>query len=98
MHAIGRDLWIDARMKRLSRLEGRLEESVGFGFGLLGKLDKGGWFRMDRVQVSPTEWKTQKLELHLSGRAVLFKTIARDTNEIRGGFAAVPAGLNLAQG
>jgi hypothetical protein len=28
----------------------------------------------------------------------MFKTIARDTNEVRGGFAAVPAGLNLAQG
>jgi len=50
------------------------------------------------VQVSPTEWKTTHIELHLNGRAVLFKTIARDTNEPRGGFAAVPAGLNLAQG
>ena len=98
VHAMAGDLWIDARMKRLSRLEGRLNEKVDFGFGLLGRLDKGGWFRLQRVQVSPTEWKTQRLELHLSGRAVLFKTIARDTNEMRGGFAAVPAGLNLAQG
>ena len=97
-HAMAGDLWIDARMKRLSHLEGRMDESVDFGFGLLGHLDKGGWFRVRRVQVSPSEWKTQKLEIHLSGRAVLFKTIARDTNELRGGFEAVPAGLNLAQG
>lgn len=98
VHAMAGDLWIDARMKRLSRLEGRLNENVDFGFGLLGRLDKGGSFRVQRVQVSPTEWKTQRLELHLSGRAVLFKSIARDTNEVRGGFAAVPAGLNLVQG
>jgi len=98
VHAMSGDLWIDARMKRLARLEGRLAENVEFGFGLLGRLDKGGWFRVERVQVSPTEWKTQKLELHLSGRAVLFKTIARETSEVRGGFAAIPAGLNLAQG
>ncbi len=98
VHSMTGDLWIDARMKRLSRLEGRLDENVDFGFGLLGRLDKGGWFRVQRVQVSPNEWKTQRLELHLSGRAVLFKTIARDTNEVRGGFAAVPPGLNLAQG
>jgi hypothetical protein len=97
-HAMSGDLWIDARMKRLSRLDGYVGENVDFGFGLLGRLDKGGWFRVQRVQVSPTEWKTQRLELHLSGRAVLFKTIARDTNELRGGFAAVPAGTNLAQG
>jgi hypothetical protein len=98
VHAMTGDLWIDARMKRLSRLEGRLEENLDFAFGLLGRVDKGGWFRVQRVQVSPTEWKTTRLELHLSGRAVMFKTIARDTNEVRGGFAAVPAGLNLAQG
>jgi len=98
VHAMAGDLWIDARMKRLSRLEGRLNENVAFGFGLLGRLDKGGWFRVQRVQVSATEWKTQRMELYLSGRAVVFKTIARDTNEVRGGFAAVPAGLNLAQG
>lgn len=98
VHSMSGDLWIDARMKRLSRLEGRVDENIAFGFGLLGKIDKGGWFRVRRIQVSPTEWKTQRIELHLSGRAVLFKTIARDTNELRGGFAAVPAGLNLAQG
>ena len=97
-HAMTGDVWIDARMKRLSRLEGRLDENVDFGFGLLGRLDKGGWFRVQRVQVSPTEWKTRQLELHLSGRAVLFKTIARNTDEVRGGFAAVPAGINFAQG
>lgn len=98
IHSMGGDLWIDARMKRLSRLEAHLAENVDFGFGLLGRVEKGGWFTIERVQVSSTEWKTQRMELHLSGRAVLFKTIARDTNEVRGGFAAVPAGLNLAQG
>lgn len=98
VHSMSGDLWIDARLKRLSRLEGHLDDNVEFGFGLLGRLDKGGWFRVQRVQVSPTEWKTQHLELHLSGRAVVFKSIAKDTNEVRGGFAAVPAGLNLAQG
>ncbi len=98
IHAMAGDLWIDARMKRLARLEGHLNDNVDFGFGLLGRLDKGGWFRVSRVQVSPTEWKTRQLELHLSGRAVLFKTIARDTDETRGGFAAVPPGISLAQG
>ena len=98
VHAMAGDLWIDVRMKRLARMEGRLAENIDFGFGLLGRLNKGGWFRIQRVQVSPAEWKTERLELHLSGRAILFKTIARDTNEVRGGFAAVPAGLNLAQG
>jgi hypothetical protein len=82
----------------MARLDGRLADNVDFGFGLLGRLEKGGWFRMQRTQVSATEWKTERLEVHLSGHAVLFKSIGRETSEVRGGFVAVPSGINLAQG
>jgi hypothetical protein len=34
----------------------------------------------------------------MSGRAMLFKTIARETSEVRGGFAPVPAAMSVAQG
>lgn len=97
-HAMSGELWIDARSKRLARLDGRLDENVDFGFGLLGRLYKGGWFRLERVQVGATDWKTQRLEVHMNGRAMLFKTIARETSEVRGGFAPVPAAMNLPQG
>jgi hypothetical protein len=96
-HAMRGELWIDARSKHLVRLEGQLQENVDFGFGLLGRLYKGGWFRLQRTQVSSTDWKTERLEIHMSGRALFLKTIARETSEERGGFAAVPAGLTLAQ-
>jgi len=98
VHSMSGDLWIDAQLKRLSRLDGHFDDNVDFGFGLLGRIDKGGWFRTQRVQVGATEWKMQSMEVHMSGRAILFKSIAHDTGEVRGGFAAVPAGLNLAQG
>jgi hypothetical protein len=97
-HAMSGTLWVDARFKRLARLEGRVEENVDFGFGILGRLYEGGWFRLERVQVSPTDWKTKSLEVHMNIRALLVKTFARETSETRGGFAPVPAGLSLAQG
>lgn len=97
-HAMTGEIWIDARMKRLARLEGRLTENVDFGYGLLGRLYAGGWFRLERTEVSPTDWKTERLEIHMNGRALLFKTIARETSEMRGGFSRVPAGLTLAEG
>jgi hypothetical protein len=97
-HAMSGDLWLDARMKRLARLNGTLIENVDFGFGILGRLYKGGWFQMERTQVSATDWKTDLLEVHMSGRAMLFKTIARETSEHRGGFEAVPPRMNLEQG
>jgi hypothetical protein len=97
-HAMSGELWVDARYKRLARLDGRIEENVNFGYGILGRLNKGGWFSLQRTQVSATDWKTERLEIHMNGRALLFKTIARETSERRSGFVQVPAGITLAQG
>lgn len=97
-HAMAGEIWLSQRNKRLVRLDGQLQENVDFGFGILGRLYKGGWFRLQRAQVSATDWKTERLEIHMVGRAMLFKTLARETSETRGGFQPVPAGMNLGQG
>jgi hypothetical protein len=97
-HAMSGELWLDARMKRLARLNGTLTENVDFGFGILGRLYRGGWFQLERRRVSATDWKTERLEVHLSGRAMLFKTVARETSEVRGGFEPVPPRMSLEQG
>lgn len=100
-HAMTGDLWISVQSKHLVRLEGKLQENVDFGFGILGRLYKDGWFRLDRTQVhnasGVSDWKTERLEVHMTGRAILFKTIARETSEVRGGFKPVQPGLSLQQ-
>jgi len=99
-HAMAGDLWISVQNKRLVRLDGKLQENVDFGYGILGRLYKDGWFRLERTRVGGSgagDWKTQRLEIHMNGRAMLFKTIARETSEVRGGFTAVPSGLSLQQ-
>jgi hypothetical protein len=97
-HAMSGTIWIDARLKRLVRLDARVEENVDFGYGILGRIYKGGWYQLKRTQVSPTDWKTDRLEVHMNGRALLVKTFARETSEARGGFLLVPTGMNLGQG
>ncbi|MGD0735495.1 MAG: hypothetical protein ABR976_10125 [Terracidiphilus sp.] len=97
-HSMSGTLWVDARMKRLARLDGHVQENLDFGYGILGRLYKGGWFQLVRTQVSATDWKTERLEVHMVGRALLVKSFARETSEVRGGFVPVPAGMNLAQG
>jgi hypothetical protein len=97
-HAMSGTLWVDARSKRLARLEGHVDENVDFGFGILGRLYKGGWFRLVREQVNSTDWKTKSLEVHMNIRALLVKTFARETSETRGGFTRVPSGMSLEQG
>jgi hypothetical protein len=97
-HAMSGTLWVDARMKRLVRLDGHVMETVDFGYGILGRLYKGGWFQLRRTQVSPTDWKTDRIEVHLNGRALFIKTFVRETSEVRRDFLPVPAGMSLAQG
>ncbi len=97
-HSMSGELTMDARFKRLAGLEGHIDQNVDFGFGILGRIYKGGWFKLDRVRVSATDWKTDKLEMHLNVRALLMTSFARETSETRGGFEAVPAGMSVAQG
>jgi len=105
LHAMAGDLWVSIENKRLVRLDAKLQENVDFGFGILGRLYKDGWFRIERTHVLSTanggvgygDWKTRRLEVHMNGRAMLFKTISRETSEVRSGFAPVPSGLSLQQ-
>jgi hypothetical protein len=97
-HAMSGELQVDERYKRLVRLDGHLDDNVDFGFGLLGRLYKGGWFRLERTQVSATDWKTERMEVHMNGRALLLKSITRETSEVRGGFIPVPPLMSFAQG
>ncbi len=100
-HAMTGDLWISVESKRMVRLDGRLQENVDFGYGILGRLYKDGWFQLERTRTSGSagngDWKTKRLEVHMLGRAMLFKTIAREMSEVRSGFTPVAAGLSLQQ-
>jgi hypothetical protein len=94
-HAMQGKVYVNARWKRLARLDGRLMDNIDFGYGLLGRMNKGGWFNLERTRANETDWKTEMLEIHVSGRAVLFKTIAKDTREERFGFREVPRNITL---
>jgi hypothetical protein len=96
-HGMAGTLWINAREKRLSRLEGKLESNVDFGYGLLGRLNKGGTFELDRVEVVPGNWKTRALDVHITGHVVLLKSIGKDETERRSDFREVSPNITLQQ-
>jgi hypothetical protein len=96
-HGMSGTVWINAREKRLSRLEGQLVSNVDLGYGLLGRLDKGGTFDLERVEVVPGNWKTRVLDVHISGHVILLKSIGKDQTERRSEFHQVPSDLTLAK-
>ena len=88
---------VDPQQKRLAHLNGRLAENVNFGFGLLGRLAKGGTFEIERTQVSSSHWKTHLVDIQVSGRMLLFKTVSKQQRETRSDFELVPKDLDVRQ-
>lgn len=86
------EMWIDSAAQRVVRLEGHLMQDVDFGWGILGRLDKGGWIRIEQAEVLPGEWRTVKLEMKMSGR-VVWKARVFDTVQVESGFAPVSGEL-----
>src|SRR6478609_11740538 len=68
-------MWIDRAGRRLSRLDGTLFEDVTFGWGLLGRLNKGGTFSVTQSRVGEDHWEVVSLDVRMSGHAVIFKSI-----------------------
>lgn len=84
---------IDPVEKRVVRLEGHLQQDIDFGWGILGRLNKGGWIVIDQADVGGGLWHTVQFQMVMSGR-VLFKNKTFDTVELESRFAPVPAGLD----
>ena len=68
-------LWIDPRAERIVHIQGELFKDVSFGWGILGRLHKGGRFEVIQSQVRPGIWRITTLNLDFSGRILLFKPL-----------------------
>jgi len=73
--SLGGKMWIDRASRRLARMDGALFEDVTFGWGLLGRLNKGGTFSVVQSQVADDHWEVVSLDVRMSGHAVIFKSI-----------------------
>ena len=91
-------IWIDPGECRIVRLEGRLVQDVNFGWGLFGKLYKGGTVTIEQSRVTGNDWATVGTKLDLNGRVLIFKKIRVQQEETTSDFRRIPANLTYAQG
>ena len=90
------EILIDRARERVTRLEGHLESDVDFGWGILGRLNKGGWIRIDQADVAGDQWRTVHFQMQMSGR-VFIRTRVFDTIEDQTQFTPVPVGMSYQQ-
>jgi len=94
--AMSGTLTVDATHERVVRLDGRLEQDVDIGWGILGRLYKGGWLTIEQSDVGGGVWRIVRFQMNMSGR-VFFKTRTFDTTEEESHFAPVPPDLTYQQ-
>jgi hypothetical protein len=91
-------LLIDSAAKRIARIDGTLFKEVGFGWGILGHLDKGGHFLVEQRDVDDGTWEVSRMSLTFTGKILLFKSLAIKSEEVFNDFRRVPDGTTFAQG
>jgi hypothetical protein len=86
---------VDQNHMRLKDLSGRLDHDVTFAWGILGRINAGGTFRIVRDDVGYGSWQITGMHVHISGHALFFKTIGDQEDEITSDYHRVPQGVDI---
>src|ERR1700716_297883 len=90
-------LVVNKSQHRIETISGKLTQDVTIGWGLLGRLREGGTFRVERREVAPGLWQIVETHVHIEGKALFFKTIGEQQDEVQTEFTQVPPGTTLEQ-
>ncbi|HKF22228.1 MAG TPA: hypothetical protein VKE93_11705 [Candidatus Angelobacter sp.] len=88
-------VWIDPVHERLTHVKGELFKDVTFGWGILGKLNKGGHYEAEQTQVAPGVWKMTLLDVDFRGSVFFFGRIRIQRKETSADFAPSPPDLTI---
>ncbi len=84
------EIIVDENSSRLAKIDGILFKDVNFGWGILGRLYKGGRFLIEQSEVMPEHWEITKSILHFDGKVLMLKSLRIDDNETSWDFHPVP--------
>ena len=68
---------------RIRTLRGTLTDDIRIGFGILGKLDRGGTFDVERRMVGNDHWQITETHVHIGGHALIFHTIGQQEDDVK---------------
>lgn len=87
-------LWLEPAQERIVGIEGRLVKDVSFGWGILGKLSKGGIYEVRQAQVAPRVWRITTLNIDVKGRTFLLNSFRLFREESNTRFRPSPASMS----
>jgi hypothetical protein len=89
------DMRVNDAEHRIVSLKGRLVRDVKFGGGLLGELQAGGSFDVERRQTGGA-WQITETHVHIQGHALLFKDISEQEDDVKSRFKQLPGNISFA--
>jgi hypothetical protein len=88
------EVWIDQAQERLSRLDAHLISNVDFGWGVIGKLDKGGTIQITQADIGGHDWEVTALKVDMRGKALMVKSLNFQITEQASHFSLAPADVD----
>ena len=91
------DMLIDTKAMRIAKIDGTLFRDVDFGWGILGRLYKGGKFIVEQRDVGNGRWEMVRETLEFNGKILMLKPLTIYSTETAADFRPVPSNLTVAQ-
>jgi len=91
------DMTVNNDHHRIQELKGRLTHNVDFGLGLLGRLNQGGTFAVERQDTGEGEWQITATHVHIQGHALIFKSISEQEDDQKTSFSREPDDVTMEQ-
>lgn len=91
---IAGEVWVDQTQERLVRLDAKFIADVDFGFGILGRLNRGGTVLLEQANIGDSDWELTGLKIHVNGKALLVRSFSYGVNEEGSQFVPVAPGLH----
>jgi hypothetical protein len=92
-HGMVGELWVDQAQLRLVKIDAHLISDVNFGWGVLGRLYKGGSILVQNADVGLHHWETIHMKLRLQGKLLMLKSVDFSTTEDFSDFKIQPEEL-----
>ncbi len=90
---IAGEVWVDQAQERLTRLDAHFITEADVGFGILGRLNKGGTILLEQTNLGDNDWELHRLKIHVTGKILMVRSFSYQVDEEGGRFT--PVALNL---
>jgi len=94
MRGMAGEVWIDQAQERLTRLDAHFIKDVDFGWGIIGRLDKGGTIHLEQAEIGGNDWEATAMKLNMRGKALMVKSLSVQITQQASHFSLVPPGVD----